>query len=30
MIKKNQIDYANYLKTEEAIRIIKDRIKELD
>ena len=30
MIKKNQIDYSNYLKTEEAIRIIKDRIKELD
>lgn len=30
LIKKDQIDYENFLKTEEAIRIIKDRLKELD
>ncbi len=30
MIKKHGIDYENYLKTEEAIKIIKARIRELD
>lgn len=30
MIKKHGIDYENYLKTEEAIKIIKERIRELD
>jgi hypothetical protein len=30
LIKKTQIDYANYLKTEEAIQIIKGRLQELE
>lgn len=29
LIKKNQMDYENYLKTEEAIKIIKHRLAEL-
>jgi hypothetical protein len=30
LIKKNAIDYDNYLKTEEAIKIIRGRLKELE
>jgi len=30
LIKKNNLDYDNFLKTEEAIRIIKNRLKELE
>jgi hypothetical protein len=29
LIKKHHIDYDNFLKTEEAIKIIKNRLKEL-
>ncbi len=30
MIRKNALDYENFQKTEEAIKIIKERLKELD
>ena len=30
LIKKQNLDYDNYLKTEEAIQIIKERLKELE
>ncbi|TNV77198.1 hypothetical protein FGO68_gene14361 [Halteria grandinella] len=30
LIKKNQVDYDNYEKTEEAIRIIRNRLRELE
>lgn len=30
LVKKNAVDYENYLRTEEAIKIIKNRLKELE